>query len=150
MSDLFTPKNNNANSSYTADDIEVLEGLEPVRRRPGMYIGGTDESAMHHLVNEIFDNAMDEAVAGFTELHQRAEKVFPPDHWFLAVIRGHLGLSFMQAKRYADAEPLLKQSYQVVQKQFGDEDARSKIFRSRLADLYTRWGKPSDAATYSP
>src|ERR1700748_64015 len=52
-------------SSYTASDIEVLEGLEPVRRRPGMYIGGTDENAMHHLVHEIFDNAMDEAVAGF-------------------------------------------------------------------------------------
>ncbi|MDE2021040.1 MAG: DNA topoisomerase IV subunit B, partial [Patescibacteria group bacterium] len=65
MSDLFSSKNNPANSSYTADDIEVLEGLEPVRRRPGMYIGGTDENAMHHLVNEIFDNAMDEAVAGF-------------------------------------------------------------------------------------
>ena len=67
MSDLFTSKNNNINSSYTAEDIEVLEGLEPVRRRPGMYIGGTDETAMHHLVNEIFDNAMDEAVAGFAD-----------------------------------------------------------------------------------
>jgi topoisomerase-4 subunit B len=51
--------------TYTAEDIEVLEGLEPVRRRPGMYIGGTDESAMHHLVSEVFDNAMDEAVAGY-------------------------------------------------------------------------------------
>ncbi len=51
-------------ATYTADDIEVLEGLEPVRRRPGMYIGGTDEAAMHHLVAEILDNAMDEAVAG--------------------------------------------------------------------------------------
>ena len=50
--------------SYTAKDIEVLEGLEPVRRRPGMYIGGTDEVAMHHLVAEALDNAMDEAVAG--------------------------------------------------------------------------------------
>lgn len=49
---------------YTAKDIEVLEGLEPVRRRPGMYIGGTDERALHHLAAEIIDNAMDEAVAG--------------------------------------------------------------------------------------
>ena len=50
--------------SYTADDIEVLEGLEPVRRRPGMYIGGTDDRALHHLAAEILDNSMDEAVAG--------------------------------------------------------------------------------------
>jgi topoisomerase-4 subunit B len=51
-------------NEYSAKDIEVLEGLEPVRRRPGMYIGGTDERAMHHLVAEVLDNAMDEAVAG--------------------------------------------------------------------------------------
>ncbi len=53
-----------ASKAYTAKDIEVLEGLEPVRRRPGMYIGGTDVNAMHHLAAEIIDNAMDEAVAG--------------------------------------------------------------------------------------
>ena len=51
-------------SGYSAKDIEVLEGLEPVRRRPGMYIGGTDDKALHHLAAEILDNAMDEAVAG--------------------------------------------------------------------------------------
>ncbi|MFN3130697.1 DNA topoisomerase IV subunit B [Roseibium sp.] len=52
------------NSDYSAADIEVLEGLEPVRRRPGMYIGGTDEKALHHLFAEVIDNSMDEAVAG--------------------------------------------------------------------------------------
>ncbi len=51
-------------SEYSAKDIEVLEGLEPVRKRPGMYIGGTDEAALHHLAAEILDNSMDEAVAG--------------------------------------------------------------------------------------
>ncbi|RYE08692.1 MAG: DNA topoisomerase IV subunit B [Hyphomicrobiales bacterium] len=53
-----------ANASYSASDIEVLEGLEPVRRRPGMYIGGTDSNALHHLFSEIIDNSMDEAIAG--------------------------------------------------------------------------------------
>jgi topoisomerase IV subunit B len=53
-----------SDDAYTAADIEVLEGLEPVRRRPGMYIGGTDEKALHHLFAEVLDNAMDEAVEG--------------------------------------------------------------------------------------
>jgi topoisomerase-4 subunit B len=56
-----------ASAGYTAADIEVLEGLEPVRRRPGMYIGGTDEKALHHLFAEVIDNSMDEAVAGHAD-----------------------------------------------------------------------------------
>ncbi|MFT4277681.1 MAG: DNA topoisomerase IV subunit B [Rhodopseudomonas sp.] len=57
-------KPSGAEDGYTAADIEVLEGLEPVRRRPGMYIGGTDEKALHHLFAEVIDNSMDEALAG--------------------------------------------------------------------------------------
>src|SRR5499427_7533330 len=64
MPDLFDALIPRSADSYSAKDIEVLEGLEPVRRRPGMYVGGTDERGLHHLASEVLDNAMDEAVAG--------------------------------------------------------------------------------------
>ena len=69
-------KTGDASDSYMAADIDVLEGLEPVRRHPGMYIGGTDERALHHLFAEVIDNSMDEAVAGhatFIEVRFDAE-----------------------------------------------------------------------------
>lgn len=81
MSDLFS-KSSAAKAKppteYSAQDIQVLEGLEPVRHRPGMYIGGSDETAMHHLINEVFDNSMDEAVAGhasFIEVEMAPDNV---------------------------------------------------------------------------
>src|SRR6516162_2770153 len=64
-----------AEAKYTAIDIEVLEGLEPVRQRPGMYVGGTDEKALHHLFAEVIDNSMDEALEGhatFIEVEMEA------------------------------------------------------------------------------
>ncbi len=76
MNDLFGGKGRE--DAYSAKDIEVLEGLEPVRRRPGMYIGGTDEAALHHLAAELLDNAMDEAVAGHASF---IEVALDPDNW---------------------------------------------------------------------
>src|SRR5215472_15214146 len=75
MNDLFAHK---GSDGYSAKDIEVLEGLEPVRRRPGMYIGGTDETALHHLAAELLDNAMDEAVAGHASF---IEVTLERDNW---------------------------------------------------------------------
>ena len=76
VNDLFSHKPARKGKGYTAQDIEVLEGLEPVRRRPGMYIGGVNESGLHHLAAEVLDNAMDEVVAGHAsriEVHLAAD-----------------------------------------------------------------------------
>ena len=56
------------NKGYTAKDIEVLEGLQPVRKRPGMYIGNTNQDGLHHLVNEILDNSIDEVYQGMQRI----------------------------------------------------------------------------------
>ena len=68
LSEAHEPRPKGGLGSYSAKDIEVLEGLEPVRKRPGMYIGGTDERALHHLFAEVLDNSMDEAVEGHAKL----------------------------------------------------------------------------------
>src|SRR5258708_1815785 len=78
MADLFDNLAARSADSYSAKDIEVLEGLEPVRRRPGMYVGGTDERGLHHLAAEALDNAVDEAVAGFAS---RIELELGGDGW---------------------------------------------------------------------
>src|SRR5438445_6948367 len=81
-------RSGSAEAGYTAADIEVLEGLEPVRRRPGMYIGGTDEKALHHLFAEVIDNAMDEALAG----HATFIEVELSDDGFLTVTDNGRGI----------------------------------------------------------
>lgn len=91
-----------AEASYTAADIEVLEGLEPVRRRPGMYIGGTDEKAMHHLFAEVIDNAMDEAVAG----HANFIEVALEAGGYLAVTDNGRGIPVDPHPKYANRSAL--------------------------------------------
>ncbi|MCC0011572.1 MAG: DNA topoisomerase IV subunit B [Hyphomicrobiaceae bacterium] len=91
-----------ASDDYTAADIEVLEGLEPVRRRPGMYIGGKDEKAMHHLFAEVIDNAMDEAVAG----HADAITVHLDAEGFLSVTDNGRGIPVDPHPKYKNKSAL--------------------------------------------
>ncbi|MCM2504283.1 DNA topoisomerase IV subunit B [Aureimonas altamirensis] len=87
---------------YTAADIEVLEGLEPVRRRPGMYIGGTDSKALHHLFAEVIDNSMDEAVAG----HATFIEVALDAQGFLSVTDNGRGIPVDPHPKYKDKSAL--------------------------------------------
>src|SRR5262250_1587526 len=109
MADLFEQRGKKAKSTkseargaYTAKDIEVLEGLEPVRRRPGMYIGGTDERAMHHLVAEVLDNAMDEAVAG----HASRIEVELDEEGFVTVTDNGRGIPIDPHPKFKDKSAL--------------------------------------------
>ena len=89
-------------TEYNASSIEVLEGLEPVRRRPGMYIGGTDEAALHHLFAEVLDNSMDEAVAGhatFIDVSMEA------DGWLCVADNGR-GIPVDKHKKFPDKSAL--------------------------------------------
>jgi topoisomerase IV subunit B len=160
MSDLFSSATSTT-ASYTASDIEVLEGLEPVRRRPGMYVGGTDERAFHHLAAEVLDNAMDEAVAGHASRIEmtlepgnrltitdngRGIPVDPhpkfPDKSALEVIMStlHSGGKF-EGKAYATSGGLHGVGVSVVNALSSDtvvEVARNKeLFRQRFARGHT-------------
>lgn len=101
MSDLFEVANHNV-EEYSAQSIQVLEGLEPVRHRPGMYIGGTDDNALHHLVAEILDNSMDEAVAGYAS---KIEVCFNADYSVTIADNGR-GIPIDAHPKYKDKSAL--------------------------------------------
>ncbi len=100
--DLFASSATATSGNYDASSIEVLEGLEPVRRRPGMYIGGTDERALHHLASEVLDNAMDEAVAGHAT---RIEVVLEPGNR-LTIIDNGRGIPVGMHPKFPDKSAL--------------------------------------------
>ncbi|MBV9552012.1 MAG: DNA topoisomerase IV subunit B [Alphaproteobacteria bacterium] len=102
MADLFDNLARKLDDNYSAKDIEVLEGLEPVRRRPGMYVGGTDERALHHLAAEALDNAMDEAVAGHAS---RIEMELSRDGWVTVRDNGR-GIPVDKHPRFPDKSAL--------------------------------------------
>ena len=99
---LFEDMGQEETSGYSAKDIEVLEGLEPVRQRPGMYIGGTDERAYHHLFAEVLDNSMDEAVAG----HANRIEIKLTADGYLSVIDNGRGIPVDPHPKYPDKSAL--------------------------------------------
>ena len=135
-------------TDYSAKDIEVLEGLEPVRRRPGMYIGGTDETALHHLAAEILDNAMDEAVAGHASF---IEVSLERDNWLTVRDNGR-GIPVDPHPKFKNLSALEVDSHHAA---FGREirrqglrdlgrPARRRQFRGQRA-VRTRWRSRSRA-----
>ena len=99
MTDLLSELEN---PEYDASSIEVLEGLEPVRKRPGMYIGGTDERALHHMVSEILDNSMDEAVAG----HANRIEVELKENYEISIRDNGRGIPIDPHPKYLDKSAL--------------------------------------------
>ncbi len=95
-------RSSSSNSEYSASDIEVLEGLEPVRRRPGMYIGGTDINALHHLFAELIDNSMDEAIGG----HATRIMVHLSEDGFLTVTDNGRGIPVDKHPKFPDKSAL--------------------------------------------
>ena len=100
MTDLFETAT--VTADYSAKDIEVLEGLEPVRLRPGMYVGGTDERALHHLISEVLDNSMDEAVAG----HANRIEIDMHANWSVSVSDNGRGIPVDPHPKYKDKSAL--------------------------------------------
>src|SRR4051794_28446666 len=99
---MATAKTAVENNTYSADQIEVLEGLEPVRKRPGMYIGSTDIRGLHHLVYEVVDNSIDEAMAGVCD-------------YILVVIQPDGSLSVQDNGRGIPVEPHAKMKVSTLQ-----------------------------------
>src|SRR6201984_2951534 len=102
MPDLFDPVPAKVGDNYSAKDIEVVEDLKPVHRRPGMYVGGADERGLHHLAAEILDNAMDEAVAGHAT---RIEIELAADDWVIVRDNGR-GIPVDPHPRFPDKSAL--------------------------------------------
>ncbi|CAL9917828.1 DNA topoisomerase 4 subunit B [Candidatus Liberibacter solanacearum] len=95
-------KNHTVSDNYDASSIRILEGLEPVRMRPGMYIGGTDEKALHHLFSEVIDNAMDEVIAGHADLIE----VSLDNNGFLTVVDNGRGIPVDNHPKFPDKSTL--------------------------------------------